>query len=305
MGNSRKKGKSFRFKAKKMGLTYSCPVDVDINPLDSIWNDKTMVATMEKMFPDNTILKYVIGKEAHQSGKMHYHMFLELANPHETENARYWDILGVHPNLCKGTIGKGWQEYCAKHDDYITNYFEKCPYAKARDLCENGKADEAFRHLWAKRPRDMALHGECIEKNLKLKKKKGWNPVLYEGPYWPIDWDEKRHTLILNGDPGVGKTQWARWWGAQKGGYFYCKGSIESMKHYAGQNAIIFDDIDVTKCKDLTDVFDVENGGVYQSRYHDAEIPAGVPRVWLCNPGVVIPDPYNRIIGRRAVVRDF
>ena len=289
MGNSRKSKKSkgaptFRFKKKKMGMTYSCPVDAAEHPMDDLWEEKRIVKAFEAMFPNHTLIKYLISQEKHKSGKNHYHVFIELADPLETENCRFWDLEGVHPQMCKGTIGKGWEFYCAKDKEYITNYFEPCHYSHARDLAADGKTDEAVKHLWSKRPRDMALHGAAICGNLRLKKKSKFSATIYEGPYWPIDWDESRHTLILNGDPGMGKTQWAKWWGKTKGGFFYCKGSLECMKHYSGEPSIIFDDIDVTKCKDLTDVFDVENGGVYQSRYHDAEIPAGVPRVWLQNP---------------------
>ena len=311
MGKSRarkkaKGGAPFRKSAKKWGLTYSCPVDVRIHPMDDLWEDKTMLKHIQDCIPNHKIIRWTIGHEKHDTnGKNHYHVFLELMDPLETENCRIFDILKVHPNICKGTVGKGWEHYCVKHGSYVTNYFEPCPYSHARDLAAEGDSDAAVKHLWTKRPRDMALHGAAISANLRLKKKSKFSPTLYYGPYWPIDWDDKRYTLILEGEPGLGKTQWAKWWGATKGGYFYCKGSLECMKHYAQEPAIIFDDINVDKCKDLTDVFDVENGGCYEARYQNADIPAGVPRVWLQNPGVQIPDPYGRIIGRRAIVRTF
>ena len=59
----KRKSDGFRFHAKKVGLTYSCPVDKEDNPI-----------------PDNTTLrdfltdkvghaKYIVAQELHESGK--------------------------------------------------------------------------------------------------------------------------------------------------------------------------------------------------------------------------------------------
>ena len=97
----------------------------------------------------------------------------------------------------------------------------------------------------------MCVNGHNIERNLKRKLDTSkFVAKLYYGPYLdkaPKDWDRDTQTLLVTGDIGVGKTQWARWFCEHDGGYFYCKNSIESLKHWKGQPWIIFDDIDVAK----------------------------------------------------------
>jgi hypothetical protein len=149
----------------------------------------------------------------------------------------------------------------------------------------------------------MMLHGKQIRENLDGAKKMRFTRTIYAGPYRHVEWN-KSMTLILCGEPGVGKTQWACWFAAHHGGYFYCKGSLESMRHYRGERWVIYDDIKVDDKREYDDVFDVENGGMFMSRYKDIQIPAG-PKIWLQNPGVQIPDKFQRIYGRRAFVYNY
>ena len=46
----------------------------------------------------------------------------------------------------------------------MSNFYEEEPFATAAAMTD---PDEALTYLWGKRPRDMCLHGESIEKNLK------------------------------------------------------------------------------------------------------------------------------------------
>ena len=149
----------------------------------------------------------------------------------------------------------------------------------------------------------MMLHGKQIIENLDGAKRQKITRTIYNGPYRDVDWDQSK-TLIVDGAPGLGKTQWACWFAAHDGGYFYCKGSLECLRHYRGEPWIIYDDIKVDKDKEYDDVFDVENGGMFKSRYKDLIIPPG-KKLWLQNPGVTIPDSFRRIYGRRAIVFDW
>lgn len=283
---------NFRFASKKLGLTYSCPTDRP-QPIES----KEQILDIANKWFKSKPFKYNIGKEYHENGEVHYHAFFEWQERVETENVKKFDIDGVHPNVINKP-GSGWINYCGKHGDYITNFWEPCPWVMARDA---DTLEEAKAILWAKRPRDMMLAGDKIEKNLINIKKAKIMPTLYYGPYRNITWAWNM-TLILEGPPGVGKTQWAKWWGAHNGGYFYCKKSLEALKYWKGEPVIIYDDIAWNNGDYLDDLFDVETGGNFKSRYKDTYVPPG-PKIWLQNPGIVIPDPIGRIYGRRSEVQ--
>lgn len=293
-----KKAKKFRFQAKAIGLTYSCPTDAESNPIDAIWNAKSFLDVIREAW--GLVEKYIICREDHESGKRHYHLYVKFATKLETENSRFFDLLGVHPNIVTKP-GKGWESYCAKtgSDNYITNYFEPCPWVQARDA---DTVAEGVQILWKKRPREMCLHAKTITESLMgTSKRMRITARIYHGPYRNIQWMNYSHTLMLTGPPGVGKTQWAKWWASHAGGYFYCKGSLECLRHYNGEAVIIYDDIKVANYAALEwdDVFDVENGGTITARYKDITIPPG-PKIWLQNEGITVPDPYYRIYGRRA-----
>lgn len=294
-----KKKKLFRFQAKAIGLTYACPTSEDVNPLDATWDAKEIIDRLRQF---GTIEKYILCREKHESGKHHYHAYIKFAEKLETENVKFFDINGVHPNIIRKP-GTGWITYCAKDDDYITNFYEPCPWVQARDAAT---AAEGVAILWNKRPREMALHAKNIIENLSASKRQKLSATIYNGPWLDICWKHQHMTLILRGLPGVGKTQWARWWGASHGGYFYCKGSLECLRHYNNEAVIIYDDIKVDNYAKLEwdDVFDVENGGNISSRYKDISIPPG-PKIWLQNHGISVPDPYHRIYGRRAYTLDW
>lgn len=290
------KAKRFRFQAKTVGLTFSCPVNAEQNPLDALWSAKTFLEQVRKW---KAIEKYIICQEAHESGKFHYHLYLKFAEKLETESSTFFNLSDVHPNIINKP-GSGWITYCTKDGNYITNFYEPCPWVQARDA---GTVAEAVATLWKKRPREMMLHGKNIIENLTNAKKPKVMARIFNGPFMDIQWTNYSHTLILEGEPGVGKTQWARWWGAHHGGYFYCKGSLECLRHYNNEAVVIYDDIDIEKYDKLKwdDIFDVENGGTIAGmRYKDITVPPG-PKIWLQNPGMPrIPDPYKRIYGRRV-----
>ena len=300
MPRKKKSEGGFRFCAKKVGLTYSAPVDKDQNPLDVVWFEGKFVDRLRDLHGEN-LNEYIIGQEAHQNGKMHYHVYMKFYNEFDTSNCRFWDLEEVHPQFIN-TPGKGFIDYCGKHGVYVSNFWEPDPWSAARDF---DSVADGIAHLWAKRPRDMMLHGKQVEENLAAYKKRKFTGKLYFGPYREVKWDHEHKALVLEGDPGMMKTQWAKYWASHfYGSYFYCKNSLDALKYYKGETVIIFDDIQLQERQKYIDAcFDVENGGLIPARNKDIEIPPG-PRIWLRNPeDPEIPDPKNNIFPneRRAV----
>ena len=310
----------WRINRLAVGLTYSAPKIDDVsqtNPLDELWGEDG--SGMKDYFferystEDRPIIKYVFGREPHEAGTHHYHLYLKWGSKIDTVDVRYFDVLDVHPNVCEGgSPGEGWIKYCAGEgkacwNDFISNFFQRCPFALAFAMAN---VTEAENLLIQKRPRDMAINGKQIRENLEKRAKKPSSRVYYFGPQRPLPGVDEMSTktIILQGEVGSGKTQLANYWAKHLyGGYFYCKGSLEALKYYNDEPCIVFDDIKVAKYEhmELDDLFDVESGGTLTGmRYRDITVPPG-PKIWLQNPGVVIPDPYGRIYGRRAVVYDF
>ena len=77
---------------------------------------------------------------------------------------RLFDFKGVHPNVI--TPGKGWPGYVSKKGDYITNFYERCPYAMALSM---PTAEDAIAYLWNKRPKDMVMSAHNAETNITKK----------------------------------------------------------------------------------------------------------------------------------------
>lgn len=301
--------KKFRFKGIKVGLTYSCPVGLDANPLDQLWTEKKLKEHCDGW---GNLVEWLLGQEKHESGKLHYHMYLKYGDALDTKNVKFFDILGVHPNVIRAP-GKGWIAYCAKEKEFVTNFYEADPWFAVWDM----PVSDAIELLKRKRPKDVAIHGKAIRENLEASKKRKIARTTFDGP-WPIlKWNKKpsdygdhgmaTKALRMIGEPGIGKTQWLQWLALHTwGSYFYCKGSMEAMRHYNGEGCIIYDDIKVEKYPkaEWDDVFDCENGGVFAARYKDIVIPPG-PKLWLQNEKVIVPDESGRIFlnDRRCTTR--
>lgn len=128
----------FRVCTKKVGLTYSCPVNLNAHPFDVGWplghvkpDEEVMI--LRDMFNTWPAVKdFIVGKETHvprEDGVVvsHYHFYLEFEKKLDTRNVSYFDFLGVHPNI-KHSINSGWAAYCAKEDNYVTNFYKQDPW---------------------------------------------------------------------------------------------------------------------------------------------------------------------------------
>jgi len=289
----------FRLNRKCVGLTYSCPTPGP-NPIGGNEELREFFATLCTSFD------YIIGRETHPSnGEIHYHAYLKSCVAFETSNSRYFDFKGVHPNILPGSPGAGWLAYCCKDKEFITNFYQKSAWSEALAL---PSAAAALEHLWQREPKTMLLQGHQVELNMVKRFKVEYVHAQYTGPYpvcfYPRVWDMSRHSLLILGPPGIGKTQFARY---LLGDCDYIKGTYETgLKMISFTKPIVFDEInmlhrDPELSKELTDV---ENGGTIPCRYKDVIIPPGVPRIFV-NNFRCFRDPHNAVYGRRLQVLDL
>lgn len=293
----------FRFHAKKVGLTYSCPVNAADNPIPD--ND----ALKEHLENLVGIGRYIIAEEKHESGKRHYHVYYHADAKIDTTNALFFDFPvqdadPVHPNIINAP-GNGWQDYCKKDKEFISN-IKKNVWKAALEL-EN--ADLAVEHLWANAPADMCKFGDRIAENVHKRMRtappegKVWDGPYHES-YYPKDWDHTTHSLLLWGPPGANKTQFAKYYLWQLTGVkpTYIKGGHEQLRHIDYSKPFIHDEVylvdkDAHLSREITDVVD---GGCLTARNKDINIPPGVPRIFISNYEHPFCNPQSAVYGRRV-----
>lgn len=275
----------FRINRCKIGLTYSCPVDAEDNPIPS------KEALLEFLELKGERPDFIIAEERHESGKRHYHAYLKYGSPVNTIDQRYFDFHDVHPNIINP--GKGWIGYCTKYPDFITNFYKKCPFKEASLKRTWREAEEL---LWDQRPEFMFKFATSAENSFRKKLKPADVGVIYYGPWPPLppEFNWKTHALCIEGEAGVGKTQFAKYLAKHLTDEFcYVKGPVDKAKsHYKGSGTVIFDDItpyEKWSVNDWNSLVDVEQGGDVNLRHHPLTLEPG-PRIFLHNGDLELPD---------------
>lgn len=286
----------FRINRAKVGCTWSCPIDSSENPIN------TCEAILEHVIARYGECEYTIGMEAHRNGKNHFHGWFKFPAKLDEKNERCFDVCGVHPNIVDP--GKGWEAYCAKHGDFISNHWEEDPYTQAASA---STVKEAMDLLWKKRPADCAKYGEQMERNLRRRLNPAPEPTIYYGPfpmhYFDFNWSPHTHSLLLWGPPGICKTQFARYIMSHKfGDYEYVKRSHESLKKLSMSKPFIFDEVYMIDEDPFCsrEVTDIENGGSVKCRNQNCDIPPGLPRIFCSNYEFPFRDPAESVYGRRV-----
>ena len=301
----RRSGAAFRFNAKAVGLTYSCPTSMTNNPINDCEELKELLAGTAG-FMD----KYVISEELHANGTRHYHAYIKFQETIDTRNARFFDVKTVHPNIIRGP-GKGWIQYVKKAGNFISNE-EKSNWATAMRMAT---VEDAVDHLWWHETQAMCKGGNVIAANIASRMAPAPEAKLFYGPFpkWMHDhlddWDPTSHSLLLTGIPGQGKTQFARYIMAHEfGQYNFVKKNHEDLKELRNLRLpLLYDEINflTREADESKEITDVENGGSVHCRFKSVTIPPGVPRIFLSNEPHPFHDPHGAVYGRRLVSKTF
>jgi len=300
-GRKAQKAKSgFSVCRKAFGMTWSCPVDMDFNPISS--KQRISEVLTERFGP----CQYKIARELHKSGKVHFHAKFIFDSEIDSQDPHLFDIDGVHPNILKGKPGIGWDEYLEKEDPECYSNIQSCPYKQA---LQAKTVSEGMEILALRRPSDYLRFGEAMERNLRRRLQTVPRAIEYFGPYlpswYPDTWNPDTHSLLLWGSAGINKTQYAKWLMRHKVGEFdYVKGDHEAIKRISGRKPFIFDEINCLGekcCPSVSrEITDVENGGEVKCRNSNMYIPPGLPRIFISNLAFPFRNPEESVYQRRV-----
>lgn len=293
---------AFRFNAHKVGLTYSAPRELPENPIADA--SRLVAVLTERHGP----CIYTVGTELHKSGKRHYHADIKFDALLDSEDHTLFNVDGVSPDIIRRP-GPGWLGYCRKHGDVLTNR----PTNVFAEALAAGSVREGMDIIALQDPGAYLRFGESIERNLRRRLAPAREPTVYFGPFIsPLvgtDWNPYTHSLLLWGAPGLGKTQFARYYMSHRfGEYDYIKGSHEQLRKLHFDKPFIFDEVYLCNDKDpwhkpaqSREITDVENGGCVECRNSNVDIPPGVPRIFLSNYAFPFRNPMDSVYERRVV----
>lgn len=204
---------SKRIKAKGWFLTYPrCEVSKE--------------AALKELEQHGAIKEYVIAQEKHEDGGLHLHAFIKFEKKVYLTPTKF-DIGEHHGNYQVAKCWKAVERYCKKGGDFIANIdLDNARMKKAKrnaellkmDVCE--AVDEGEISLF--QVKSFVQSKEIY--NLKKQKQA----------------DEERTNYWIVGEPGIGKSQWAR----RTFPNAFKKACNKWWDGYQGEPAVIMDDLD-------------------------------------------------------------
>jgi len=268
---------SFRIQAKNIFLTYS-------NVEQQGWDAFTLEELVE--FLSSKCPGYVIAcKEQHEDGSPHFHALIRYPRKVDIRNSRHWDYGNVHPEVkaarnvaasinyikkdgqflehgsnvaeghkevCQRSSYADWLDYCVAHDlssGYATLYW---------NACHSGESTLED---------DYVAEGTICE---------ALNLFQY-------NWESGK-ALVLIGEAGCGKTQWAKR-EIPKPALFVSH--LDDLKNFVTgvHKAIIFDDVNINHYPregqiHIVDYFDDRS---IHCRHRVAHIPARTFKCFTSN----------------------
>lgn len=287
--DSRKeKSTSFRLNSQTLFLTYpKCPK-----------LPEELLVHLQKIFKLDS---YLIAREQHMDGTFHLHAYLRLEKKINIKDEKKcdWrvDDTNYHPNIQGCRSPKAVLKYVCKDGNYVTNIAKSTIdeaiknnvkvgdlYKEARQkTIEEGVAAGLKVLEHSKTFRDLVVHGEAIERNLKkLKKGKLESEFTLDSFNKSFNWDKSK-TLILTGPTNTGKTSLAA--ALLPKALFVTH--IDRLKDYADgdYDGIIFDDMSFKHLHREAQIHlvDVAFSRDIHCRYSTALIPKGTPRIITSN----------------------
>ena len=289
----------FRMQTKKVGMIWSCPVQMAANPIGS----KQVILDFLKA--SHGEFMYCIAQELHASGKLHFHAHCVFDTKLDIVDVRHFDICGVHANLL--VPGLGWLQYVRKHGDLLTNIPEKKSIcAEAIAMQDPGKG---LAHIALLDASLYLRYSAAFERGLRSALQ-ATRPLgsAFMGPYQPtlaaLPWNSATHSLLVWGASDVGKTQFIRYFAAHKwGSYSYVRAGVDSLRGIDFNCPFVFDEADFRDLPDSVsrEITDISDGGCIRARYNDILIPPGVERIFISNYERPFANPANSVYGRRVI----
>lgn len=244
---------------------------------------------------------YLIAKEQHMDGTYHLHAYLRLEKKVNIKDEKKcdWKVDGTcyHPNIQGCRSPKAVLKYVCKDGNYVTNIAKSTIeeairnnvkvgdlYKEAREKTVAEGVEAGLKVLeHSKTYRDLVVHGDAIERNLKkLKRSKLESQFTLDSFNVSFNWDRSK-TLILTGPTNTGKTSLAA--ALLPKALFVTH--IDRLKDYADgdYDGIIFDDMSFKHLHREAQIHLVDTAFSrdIHCRYSTAMIPKGTPRIITSN----------------------
>jgi len=280
--------KAFRKNSQTWFLTYpKCPLTPDV-----------MLEESRKWGFNQEV--YLIAQEQHLDGTYHLHCYFRFDHKLNIKNPRRFDVTNngetYHPNIQTPRSPEAVIKYVTKDGKYVTNMsqttIEKAQLknVKVGDLYQQAmeKAKVDFDEGWAvlqhsKTYRDLAVHGEAIERNLRRAKRQKTTPKYTLDQFEvTFEWD-KTKTLVLYGPTNTGKTSLAK---ALLPNALFVR-HVDALKEYksGAYVGIIFDDMSFKHWPREAQIhlLDTDNVSQINVKHGIAVIPEGTPRLITTN----------------------
>lgn len=267
----------FRLQRKDFFLTYP-QSNLDINQLYDFFNK------------ERNIQYYCIGKEHHQDGGIHFHVYAYYDRLKDVRNERYFDLDNEHPNIRLQPTKSILEtiNYCKKEGFQVLEYGDE-PQEVPDDiyiLAATMERNEFFNYCRKKRiayqyAKDAWDTSQTVTNTIK----EGDEIVGTVSP--EFDQYEPKLPLkatVIVGGTGIGKTTWAIR-NATKPTLF-CS-HIDDLKEFRAQyhRSIIFDDMSFKHwhLQAQIHISDLERKRSVNVKHTIVGIPQGVERWFTCN----------------------
>lgn len=262
--DNKKEKKQFRLRGKKFFLTYS-----QLNILELSTAKDQILEKLEQKIPEK-IIEYVICRENHQDGGIHYHVYLEFNRRVELFGPNCLDLdfngINYHGSYETVRLKRNSLEYITKKGDFIAKpelmFLDGVLYTDFREfltkLHKKGGIVLVRQHL-TKNPLLMVKGGSKVLKDLELVDKIKYQDMIQEFEHNAIlpveyfdfppileEWyrDGAVQAFVYYGPSGTGKTESIKAWLKSKNIPFLIVRNIHGLMHYDPKKhgCIIFDD---------------------------------------------------------------